>query len=250
MGDFNKYASMRNELTYSTTQLSAYIKFGCVSIREVYWKIRAKVKNADSRANLINQLIWRDFYFHIMYHFPKSMGGNFREKFNGFKWKNNKGWFKAWCEGHTGFPIVDAGMRELNETGYMHNRSRLITSNFLTRILICDWRWGERYYAQRLRDYDPSVNNGNWQWSAGTGTDTAPFSQRIFNPWLQSGKFDESCEYIKKWLPELKDIPNEDLHKWDERHTEYDLKKLGYGKPIVNYKKQRAEVKRIYKLQK
>ena len=250
IGDFNNYASMRNELTYSTTQLSAYIKFGCISIREVYWKIRAKVKNEGSRSNLINQLIWRDFYFHIMYHFPKSMGNNFREKFDGFKWKNNKSWFKAWCEGRTGFPIVDAGMRELNETGYMHNRSRLITSNFLTRILICDWRLGERYYAQRLRDYDPSVNNGNWQWSAGTGTDTAPFSQRIFNPWLQSSKFDESCEYIKKWLPELKDIPNEDLHKWDERHTEYDMKKLGYEKPIVNYKNQREEVKRIYKLQK
>lgn len=248
LSDFNQYGSKRNELTYSTTQLSAYIKFGCISIREVYWKIRAKIKNVESRSNLINQLIWRDFYFHLMFYFPKNMGGNFREKFNKFKWKNNKNWFNAWCEGKTGFPIVDAGMRELNETGYMHNRSRLITSNFLTRILICDWRWGEQYYAQRLRDYDPSVNNGNWQWSAGTGIDTAPYSQRIFNPWLQSEKFDENCEYIKTWLPELKDIPNEDLHKWNEKYTEYDLKKIGYNKPIVNYKEQRAEVKRVYKL--
>ncbi len=248
LSDFNQYGSNRNELTYSTTQLSAYIKFGCVSIREVYWKIRAKIKNVNSRTNLINQLIWRDFYFHIIYHFPKNIGGNFREKFNKFKWINNRSWFKAWCEGRTGFPIVDAGMRELNETGYMHNRSRLITSNFLTRILACDWRWGEKYYAQKLRDYDPSVNNGNWQWSAGTGTDTAPFSQRIFNPWLQSDKFDPSCEYIKKWIPELKDLPNEDLHKWEDKYKEHDLSKIGYNKPIVNYKEQREEVKRIYKL--
>ena len=137
-----------------------------------------------------------------MYYFPENLGNNFRSKFDTFQWVNNKKWFKAWCDGKTGFPIVDAGMRELNETGYMHNRSRLITSNFLTRILICDWQWGEKYYAQNLRDYDPAVNNGNWQWSAGTGTDTAPFSQRIFNPWLQSNKFDPTCEYIKKWVPE------------------------------------------------
>ena len=248
MCDFNNYAECRNDLTYKTTELSPYIKFGCVSIREVYWKISKSITNSDSKQNLINQLIWRDFYFNILFHFPKNLGNNFRSKFDKFQWINNKSWFKAWCEGKTGFPIVDAGMRELNETGYMHNRSRLITSNFLTRILVCNWQWGEKYYAQNLRDYDPAVNNGNWQWSAGTGTDTAPFSQRIFNPWLQSNKFDPDCCYIKKWVKELKDVPNADIHKWDKKYKSYDLKKLKYPEPIVDYKKQREEVKRIYKL--
>ena len=247
MADFNNYAECRNELIYETTELSAYIKFGCVSIREVYWKIMKSVTNKDSQQNLINQLIWRDFYFNILYHFPENLGNNFRSKFDTFQWVNNKKWFKAWCDGKTGFPIVDAGMRELNETGYMHNRSRLITSNFLTRILICDWQWGEKYYAQNLRDYDPAVNNGNWQWSAGTGTDTAPFSQRIFNPWLQSNKFDPTCEYIKKWVPELANVPNCDIHKWDTKYKNHNLKELDYPEPIVDYKKQRAEVKIIYK---
>lgn len=246
IGEFGNYSKCRNELSYKTTELSAYIKFGCISIRETYWAFKNKIKNESSKDGLINQLIWRDFYYDIMYYFPKNMNESMRVKFRKFKWVNNKKWFKAWCEGKTGFPIVDAGMRQLNSIGYMHNRARLITSNFLTRILICDWKWGERYYAQNLSDYDPSVNNGNWQWGAGTGTDTAPFSQRIFNPWLQSNKFDLNCEYIKKWVPELKDIPNQDIHKWDVKYKLY-IKDLDYPEPIVNYKKQREEVKRIYK---
>jgi len=235
---YSEYDDSRDELNYETTRLSAYIKFGCVSIREVYWTF--KKKKYDT---LVNQLIWRDFYYNIIYAFPKNIGHSMRERFLKFKWINNKKWFKAWCEGKTGFPIVDAGMRQLNETGYMHNRTRLITSNFLVRILICDWRWGEQYYASKLIDYDPAVNNGNWQWSAGSGTDTAPFSQRIFNPWLQSEKFDPDCEYIKKWIPELADVSNKDIHNWFKS----DVDVYGYPKPIVDYKDQRAIVKKIWK---
>jgi len=179
---------------------------------------------------------------------PNNLNNSMREKFNKFKWINNKEWFKAWCEGKTGFPIVDACMRQLNKTGYMHNRGRLITSNFLTRILICNWKWGEKYYATKLVDYDVAVNNGNWQWSAGTGTDTAPFSQRIFNPWLQSEKFDMNCGYIKQWIPELIDVDNKHIHRWDKYYSQYDLKNVNYFEPIVDYKLQRDEVKKIHEL--
>ena len=145
----------------------------------------------------------------------------------------------------TGYPIVDAGMRQLNETGYMHNRLRLITSNFLNRMLGMDWREGELYYAQQLTDYDPSVNNGNWQWTASVGVDTKPYFQRLFNPWLQSEKFDKDAEYIKKWIPELKNIPAEHLHKWDEYHSKYP--KVNYPKPVVDYKKARERSANMYR---
>jgi deoxyribodipyrimidine photo-lyase len=243
---FNSYSSHRDTLTYNTTHLSAYIKFGCVSIREIYWAFKEKL--ANNSQTLINQLIWRDFYYNILFHMPNNLNNSMREKFNKFKWINNKEWFKAWCEGKTGFPIVDACMRQLNKTGYMHNRGRLITSNFLTRILICNWKWGEKYYATKLVDYDVAVNNGNWQWSAGTGTDTAPFSQRIFNPWLQSEKFDMNCGYIKQWIPELIDVDNKHIHRWDKYYSQYDLKNVNYFEPIVDYKLQRDEVKKIHEL--
>ena len=130
-------------------------------------------------------------------------------------------------------------MNELNETGYMHNRARLITSNFLNRILGMDWRLGEKYYSTKLVDYDPSVNNGNWQWIASTGVDPKPYFQRLFNPWTQGLKYDKNAEYIKKWVPQLKDIPSKDLHNWEEKYMNYDLKKLKYFKPIVSYKEGR-----------
>ena len=240
-----KYNKMRNILTYETTRLSAHIKFGCLSIREVYWKIKANlgVKNA-----LISQLFWREFYYYIVFYFPDVLRGqNFSKKFTKIKWNGSKTNYKLWSEGKTGYPIIDAGMRELNYTGYMHNRARLITANFLNRILGIDWRWGEKYYSHKLTDYDPSVNNGNWQWVASTGVDTKPFTQRIFNPILQSKKYDADAKYIKKWLPNLKNIPANELHNWQKYYEKYDLKKLGYYKPIVNYEIGREKSIKMYK---
>ena len=150
--------------------------------------------------------------------------------------------FNKWKDGKTGYPIVDAGMRELNETGFMHNRSRLITSNFLVKVLGIDWRKGERYYATKLVDYDPSVNNGNWQWTAGSGADSQPYF-RIFNPWSQGAKHDPECVYIKKWVPELKDVDPNDIHKWDEMYEEYDI----YYEPCVSYDDQKAKILKMYK---
>ena len=236
-----KYNDDRNSLSIQTSLLSAYIKFGNISIREVYWKIR-DVLGIEN--DLISQLFWREFYFYITNYFPEVLQGkNFNPKYDDIKWNNNKKYFKAWCEGKTGVPVVDAGMRELNKTGYMHNRARLITSNYLNRILGCDWRIGEKYYASRLTDYDPSVNNGNWQWIASTGTDPKPYFQRLFNPWLQSKKSDKDCLYIKKWVPELESVPNKEIHEWEKYCDKYDF----YMKPIRDYKEGRGESVKMYK---
>ena len=233
------YNEDRNILTVSTTQLSAYIKFGCVSIREVYWKIMDILGIENS---LISQLFWREFYFYVVYYYPYVLKGkNFNPKYNGMKWNKNMANFKKWCKGETGYPIVDAGMRELNTTGYMHNRARLITSNFLNRMLGYNWTVGEKYYATALTDYDPSVNNGNWQWIASTGTDPKPYFQRLFNPWLQSKKFDPDALYIKKWIPELKDVSAKHIHEWDKYHTDV------YISPIVNYKEARKKSIDMYR---
>jgi len=151
-------------------------------------------------------------------------------------WHHNKTWFEKWCKGETGFPIVDAGMRQLNATGYMHNRARLIVASFLVKNLLIDWREGEEYFASKLTDYDVASNNGNWQWIASTGADSQPFF-RIFNPWEQAKNYDPKCEYIKKWIPELKDVPDKDILKWE---TEWEIHKdIKYPKPIVDYKKQK-----------
>jgi len=236
-----KYNDNRNSLSITTTLLSAYIKFGNISIREAYWSIRDLL---GLESDLIGQLIWREFYYYISNYYPQVLKGkNFNPKYDDIKWTNNMSHFKAWCEGKTGVPVVDAGMRELNKTGYMHNRARLITSNYLNRILGCDWRFGEKYYATKLTDYDPSVNNGNWQWIASTGTDPKPYFQRLFNPWLQSKKSDKDCKYIKKWIPELESVPNKEIHEWDKHCDKYDV----YMKPIKDYKEGREESVKMYK---
>ena len=160
------------------------------------------------------------------------------------KWNYDKKWLEAWQQGRTGFPIIDACMRQLNTSGYMHNRGRLISSNFMNRILGLDWRLGEQYFANQLVDYDPIVNNGNWQWIASTGTDTKPYFQRVFNPWLQSYRYDKDAEYIKKWLPELETVPAKHLHQWDKYFTEHE--KIGYGGPIVDYAERRAISLKMY----
>jgi deoxyribodipyrimidine photo-lyase len=210
----------------NTSHLSVHLKFGTCSIREAYYSI---VEQLGNEHPLLRQLYWRDFFHHLAYHFPFVFERSFLPQFANLSWENNLSFFQVWTEGKTGFPIVDAGMRELNATGLMHNRVRMIVASFLVKDLHIDWRWGERYFAQRLLDYDPCVNNGNWQWAASTGCDAQPYF-RIFNPWLQQQKFDPDCVYIYRWLPELKDISQKTLHQWDKKHVLCD-----YPAPILNH---------------
>jgi deoxyribodipyrimidine photo-lyase len=182
---------------HGTSRLSVHLRFGTISIREL-----ARIAKQQSET-FLNELTWRDFYQMILWQFQHvRLGESCKKEYDKIKWRNNEKEFKAWCEGTTGYPIVDAGMRELNATGFMHNRVRMITASFLTKHLLIDWRWGEAYFAKKLLDYDYASNNGGWQWAAGTGCDAAPYF-RIFNPTLQTQKFDKNLEYIKKWVPEL-----------------------------------------------
>ncbi|MEM8523163.1 MAG: deoxyribodipyrimidine photo-lyase [Bacteroidota bacterium] len=178
-----------------TSRLGIHFRFGTISIRE---KARKAQKLNET---FLNELIWRDFYSMIMNHFPRVVDRAFRAKYDTIPWRNDKEDFEKWCIGKTGYPIVDAGMRELNNTGYMHNRVRMITASFLTKHLLIDWRWGEAYFAEKLLDYELASNNGGWQWAAGSGTDAAPYF-RIFNPTSQQKKFDKDFKYIKEWIPE------------------------------------------------
>ncbi len=238
-----QYNKKRNDLTYNTTELSAHIKFGTISIREVYHTFK---KSLGTKNDLIKQLYWRDFYYNIASAYPyvfKSPGA-MKPKYNKIKWEYNRSHFNKWKEGKTGFPIVDAGIRQMNETGFMHNRARLIVASFLVKILLIDWKWGEKYFAQTLYDYDPAVNNGNWQWCSSTGADSQPYF-RIFNPWSQGKSHDPDCKYIKKWIPELQDVPSEDIHEWEESWDNY--KQIKYPKPIVDYKKKKQKALSAYK---
>lgn len=220
-----------------TSRLSAHLKFGTVSVREAHAMI---TQCLGKHHPLINQLHWRDFFTHIGYHFPYVFGHAFHQKYDALTWSTNEAHFKAWCEGKTGFPIVDAGMRELNETGYMHNRVRMIVASFLTKDLHIDWRRGEQYFATQLVDYDPALNNGNWQWSASTGCDAQPYF-RIFNPWLQQAKFDPDCVYIKRWVPELKSITNKIIHQRKDHFI------ANYPMPLVDHAIESAKAKLAYK---
>jgi len=225
------YNKTHNDLDRPTTQLSAYIKFGCLSIREVCKAFRG---NHD----LVRQLIWRDFYANILFNFPYVLGKPMKPSYDKIRWHKNTNWLNAWKTGRTGFPVVDAGMRQLNETGYMHNRARLITSSFLIKILLIDWQEGEKYFAQKLTDYDPASNNGNWQWGASTGADSQPYF-RIFNPWLQSAEYDPDANYIKEWIPELREVQPKIIHEWYKYCGESELKAVKYPSPIVDYVKQK-----------
>ncbi|HEY6502551.1 MAG TPA: deoxyribodipyrimidine photo-lyase [Chitinophagaceae bacterium] len=179
-----------------TSRLSVHLRFGTISIREL-----AREAGALNETYL-NELTWRDFYHMILWHFPKVVSHAFKPEYDNIPWRNNEKEFNAWCTGMTGYPIVDAGMRELNATGYMHNRVRMIVASFLTKHLLTDWRWGEAYFAKKLLDFDLAANNGGWQWAAGSGCDAAPYF-RVFNPYLQTKKFDPDLKYIRKWVPEF-----------------------------------------------
>ena len=201
------------------SKLSLHLRFGTISIREL-------MRTAKSlNEKYLNELIWREFYMTIMWHFPYVANSCFKKEYNYIQWRNNESEFDAWCNGKTGYPIVDAGMKELNETGFMHNRVRMIVASFLTKHLLIDWRWGEAYFAKKLLDFELSSNNGGWQWAAGCGVDAAPYF-RVFNPALQTERFDKDLKYINKWLPELNSF--------------------NYPKPIVEHKFARDRVLKVY----
>ena len=205
----------------ATSRLGPHLRFGTVSVRKM-------IKKAIAEKNEIfwQELIWREFFMQILWHFPDTHKNAFKSKYDAIKWRNNKDEFKAWCEGKTGYPLVDAGMRQLNETGFMHNRVRMLVGSFLCKHLLIDWRWGEAYFAEKLHDYEMASNVGNWQWVAGSGVDAAPYF-RIFNPTTQIEKFDKNLEYIKQWCP--------------------DFQELTYPQPIVDHKMARERCLEVYK---
>lgn len=203
-----------------TTQLGIALRFGTISIRKcvVYAKEHNEV--------WLSELIWREFFMQILYHFPQVVNQSFKKKYDFIRWRNDENEFELWCQGKTGYPIVDAGMRQLNETGFMHNRVRMVVASFLCKHLLIDWRWGEAYFAQKLNDYDLSANNGNWQWAAGSGCDAAPYF-RVFNPMTQTERFDKKLAYIKKWVS--------------------DFGKDGYPQPMVDHAFARERALAAYK---
>lgn len=223
----------------NTSHLSAHHKFGTVSIRESY--AGAKEYMA-SPAAFLSELYWRDFYTHLAYFYPRVFGEPFKEEYADVSWDKDTEKFECWCTGNTGIPVVDAGMRELVKTGYMHNRVRMITASFLTKDLHLPWQWGEKFFAEHLTDYDPAVNNGSWQWAASTGADGAPYF-RIFNPWRQQERFDPECTYIKQWVSELKDVPAKAILQGQEKKISD-----GYREPMVDHRKEAEEAKRRFKV--
>jgi deoxyribodipyrimidine photo-lyase len=217
-----EYANTRNfPSVKGTSRISVHLRFGTVSIRAL-----ANASFGKSET-WFNELVWRDFYFQILWHFPYVVNSAFKSNYNHIEWRNNEDEFEKWCNGQTGYPIVDAGMRELNATGFMHNRVRMIVASFLTKHLLISWQWGEAYFAKKLLDFELSSNNGGWQWAAGCGCDAAPYF-RIFNPAEQTKKFDPKFSYIKKWVPEF-----QEFH---------------YPAPIVDHKFARERCLQIYKV--
>lgn len=202
-----------------TSRLSVHLRFGTISIRELAREAGAL------NDTFLGELTWRDFYQAILWHFPQVVGHAFKPEYDRIPWRNNEKEFEAWCQGQTGYPIVDAGMRELNQTGYMHNRVRMIVASFLVKHLLVDWRWGEAWFAKKLLDYDLAANNGGWQWAAGSGCDAAPYF-RIFNPYLQTKKFDPELKYIRQWVPEFEE--------------------LAYPRPIVDHALARRRCLEVY----
>ncbi len=239
-----KISDYTNDRNYpainGTSNLSVYIRHGNISIRDM---IRtSKESKSDGAATWLSELIWRDFYEMILDTHPYVEKESFKREYDLIKWPGKADLFKAWCEGQTGFPIVDAAMRCLNETGMMHNRLRMIVASFLCKILLVDWRKGEKYFAEKLLDFDLAANNGGWQWSSSSGCDAQPYF-RIFNPYTQSEKFDENGEFIKLWCPELKSLDKKSIHA---PHKNGLLKPAQYPDPIVNYEAQRLKCMDVY----
>ena len=215
------YEATRNFMEVDgTTKIGAYLRFGTQSTRYAVAKA-LEAKNST----YLSELIWREFFQQILWHFPKTVSQSFKPQYDRIKWRNNPTEFERWCEGTTGYALVDAGMRELNQTGYMHNRVRMLTASFLCKHLLIDWRWGEAYFAKKLFDFELASNVGNWQWAAGSGVDAAPYF-RIFNPTTQIQKFDKNLTYIKQWVP--------------------DFQEFNYPAPIVEHKEARERCLATY----
>jgi deoxyribodipyrimidine photo-lyase len=252
------YSAGRNRLDGDgTSALSPYLRFGMISAREaVVTAHKAIASAADAQAKTsaeawLTELIWREFYCAILYHFPEVLQRAFRPKLRHIAWADDKSAFAMWCEGRTGYPVVDSAMRQLAETGWMHNRARMITASFLVKDLLIDWRWGEHWFMQHLVDGDPAANNGGWQWTAGVGTDAAPYF-RVFNPIVQSQKFDPHGDFARAWLPELSRVPDEYIHEpWkmpaDVQRQAHCVIGIDYPTPIVDHAFARQRVLAAYR---
>jgi deoxyribodipyrimidine photo-lyase len=229
-----------------TSQMSVYLKNGTVTTAQLIAALDLADEKVDGKqkptgpTTYVKELAWREFYYHILYHRPDVESGAFLERYRDLQWENREDWFEAWKAGRTGYPIVDAGMRQLRETGWMHNRVRMIAASFLTKDLLIDWRWGERYFMQTLLDGDLAPNNGGWQWAASTGCDPQPYF-RIFNPQLQGETFDTDGEYVRRWVPELRNVPTKHVH------APHDCPEArGYAKPIVDHAVQKAKALALF----
>lgn len=237
-----------------TSRLSAYLRMGAISPRRLFEKVREGEsfrKSGEGSSHWLSELAWRDFYYQILWHHPHAAKGAFRKKYDGIAWENDPALFAAWCEGRTGYPFVDAAQRQLSQTGWMHNRARMVTASFLTKDLLCDWRKGEWYFMECLIDGDPASNNGGWQWAAGTGTDAQPYF-RIFNPVTQGEKFDPDGNYVRKWVPELKRVPAKFIQRpWDMPPRELEAAGCMLGRdypyPVVDHKVQRERALAMYR---
>jgi deoxyribodipyrimidine photo-lyase len=249
----NEYQEQRNYPAQpGTSLLSAALKFGTIGVRAV-WAATVKAENQsrsdETRDNIRvwrQEIAWREFYQHALYFFPELAEGAYRKVLKAFPWENNERYFQAWCDGKTGYPIVDAAMRQMNETGWMHNRCRMIVASFLTKDLVVDYRLGEKYFMQRLYDGDLAANNGGWQWSTSSGMDPKPL--RIFNPASQAKKFDPEGAYIREWLPELRRVETENLISG--KIDKDDRDRAGYPKSIVDHAVQQRKFKELYQQQK
>ena len=243
ISEFKGYNKNRNNLNYETTTLSAYLKYGNLSIREVYYNFK---KNLGTSNELIKQLFWRDFYLINIFHRPDIYKSVTRPDYNKIKWSTNPELFNKWCRGETGFPVVDAAMMQMNTTGYMHNRARLIVSSFLIFNLRLHWKMGEEYFSKKLIDYDIASNNGNWKWVAAIES----FSNDYYKSMAvisQGKRFDPRGEYIKSWLPQLGDLPGEHLVDWEKYHSKYNIDEVNYFTPCVDSKNSRIKTLSLYK---
>jgi len=231
------YSKTHNDLDKPTSHLSAYINFGALSIREIYYAFK---KNTE----FIRQLYWGSFYANVLYNHPQIIHKSLKPKYDNIKWNHNEGWFKKWCEAKTNFPIIDACMTELNTTGYLHGRGRLIVASFLVKTMLINYKKGEKYFANNLTDYNITNNLNNWMWVTGNGASSQEYF-KIFNVWRQGYEHDHDAVYIKKWLPQLQDVPAKAIHEWYKEWENY--KDTGYGKPILDYDEEKQNVLKAYK---